>query len=644
MADENTGQAPADGSTGTAPEVAWSTLGAASRTKADAFIDEQTRLAGKQAIIADLQIDTLQKKDEFELSHLRFRQFSDWARFALEIAAFLVVLLVICGLGTMLWNAAEDRDLVVDAFSVPPDVAQSGMTGSVLAGRLLDSFGAMQASVVGTTETAASYRGGGASEIRVEIPETGISLGELNQYLRAWLGHETHVSGDLVRTANGFALTLRYGDAPGTTLSGSDIAKLVDQSAEHLFAGLRPLLYGEYLAKSRRSDEALAMIVALTRTGDAGARSRAYADWAELLEQQGDYWSARQKALAGLRLDPDDPTAMGRLMGSDAALDHEEAGRSDAVAGLPLWRGPDANEFDAALIASAPHAFSAYRAEMEGDFAAAAAEEAQSTAADPRRSDPTGEASNLARDHDVAAAEQLLELLPAKLADGSLNDDPHEVRYQLACEQDDWKTARAELSATQQILHVRPHYAVYLKTRVLPQLARADAASGDVAEAEKLIAQTPEDCDECMRDRAWVAAAQRDWAEMARDFSVVGARSPHIPFAEADWGEILLRKGDYDAAIAKFKEANAKSPHFADPLEMWAEALIAKNRSDLALAKFEEANKYAPNWGRLHLKWGEALFYMGKPEESKRQFAIAANLDLSPADKASFASWMKAHG
>jgi tetratricopeptide (TPR) repeat protein len=165
-----------------------------------------------------------------------------------------------------------------------------------------------------------------------------------------------------------------------------------------------------------------------------------------------------------------------------------------------------------------------------------------------------------------------------------------------------------------------------------------------VAEAEKLIAQTPEDCDECMRDRAWVAAAQRDWAEMARDFSVVGARSPHIPFAEADWGEILLRKGDYDAAIAKFKEANAKSPHFADPLEMWGEALIAKNRSDLALAKFEEADKNAPNWGRLHLKWGEALFYMGKPEESKRQFAIAANLDLSPADKASFASWMKAHG
>jgi tetratricopeptide (TPR) repeat protein len=603
----------------------------ASREKADQFLE-------KQSALADLQIYNLRKQDEFELSHLRFRRFSDYARFALELAGFLVVLLIVCGLGTMVWNAAEDRDLVVDAFSVPPDIAQSGMTGSVLAGRVLDSFGAMQASTIGTTEASASYRGSsGGSEIRVEIPETGISLGELNQYLRAWLGHETHVSGDLVRTAGGFALTLRYGGAPGTTLSGSDIAKLVDSSAEHLFAGLRPLLYGEYLAGSHRTDEALAVIIPLTRMGDAKERSRAYADWAELLEHQGDYRGARQKALAGLRLDPDDPTAMGRLMGSDDILGHEEAARSDAVAGLPLWRGPDANEFDAAFVASAPHAFAAYRAEQEGDFAAAVADEMQAAAADTRFNEVAGEADNLARDHDVTAAEQLLELLPVKLADGSLSDDPYELRYLLARERGDWKTARAELAAVQPIIRLRPLYATYLTTWVLPQLARATAADGDVAEAEKLIAQTPEDCDECMRDRAWVAAARHDWAEMARDFSLVAARSPHIPFAETDWGEVLLQKGDFAAAIAKFALANQKGPHFADPLEMWGEALIRENRSDLALAKFEEAAKYAPNWGRLHLKWGEALLWAGNRVEARKQFDVAAALDLTPPEKSELA-------
>ena len=76
-----------------------------------------------------------------------------------------------------------------------------------------------------------------------------------------------------------------------------------------------------------------------------------------------------------------------------------------------------------------------------------------------------------------------------------------------------------------------------------------------------------------------------------------------------------------------------KGPKFADPLEGWGEALMAKNQSHLALAKFAEAEKYAPNWGRLHLKWGEALVYAGKTDEAKAQFARAATLDLTTAEK-----------
>jgi hypothetical protein len=56
-----------------------------------------------------------------------------------------------------------------------------------------------------------------------------------------------------------------------------------------------------------------------------------------------------------------------------------------------------------------------------------------------------------------------------------------------------------------------------------------------------------------------------------------------------------------------------------------------------ALAKFEEAEKYAPNWGRLQLKWGEALAFAGKKDEAQKQFAIAAGLNLSAADKAELA-------
>ena len=69
---------------------------------------------------------------------------------------------------------------------------------------------------------------------------------------------------------------------------------------------------------------------------------------------------------------------------------------------------------------------------------------------------------------------------------------------------------------------------------------------------------------------------------------------------------------------------------------------MAKNQSHLALAKFAEAEKYAPNWGRLHLKWGEALVYAGKKDEAQKQFARAAALDLTPAEKSELARM--AHG
>src|ERR1700733_15461789 len=105
---------------------------------ADGYLREQTELAKLRKI-------NLLEQNAFELSHLRFRRFSDYARFALEVAGFLVVLLVVCGLGSMVWNASRDRGLVVDAFSVPPDLAQTGMTGSVVANRLIDKLGQLQA-------------------------------------------------------------------------------------------------------------------------------------------------------------------------------------------------------------------------------------------------------------------------------------------------------------------------------------------------------------------------------------------------------------------------------------------------------------------------------------------------------------------
>jgi Flp pilus assembly protein TadD len=65
--------------------------------------------------------------------------------------------------------------------------------------------------------------------------------------------------------------------------------------------------------------------------------------------------------------------------------------------------------------------------------------------------------------------------------------------------------------------------------------------------------------------------------------------------------------------------------------------LVRSNRSDLALAKFEAASQLAPNWGRLHLEWGAALIYLGRKNEARAQWNVAAGLDLTASERAKLA-------
>ena len=624
MAEELEGSgAPAPGGDALAAQIA---LGSGTGAEASEYLRKQSR-------IADLTIDTLQKKDEFELSHLRFRRFSDFARFALEVAGFLVVLLVVCGLASMVWNASRERGLVVDAFSVPPELAQTGMTGSVVANRLIDKLGRLQAASFSVIQGGETYRrdaGGGA---RVEIPDTGISLDELQRYLRDWLGHETHATGEVVRTAKGWSLTVRYGDEPGATLDGADLDALIGQGAERLMAQALPYRYVEYLARHGRFAEALALLPSIAPRGSAVERGRAYSTWATVYFFQGDMPRTLQKAQQGLDADPDNPTLYGYLSAAAGNLGHDETGWSAAAAVPSHMRGEAADTLDPAVATVLPVLFGAYRAESAGDYDAALAGWARLSGMDTTAYSAASQASDTAALHDPARARRIATAVAAKDRSGKPNGEVPIERMILAYFSGDWAGAARAGADADAILKNRPDVNWERVVSVWPLWAESMARSGDMAGAEALIAKAPLDCDDCVRKRGRIAALKHDWGGAARWFALVSARSPHIPFADTDWGAMLLAKGDLDAAIAKFESAHAKGPHFADPLEMWGEALAARNRSDLALPKFEEAAKYAPNWGRLHLKWGEALWWSGHKDEAKKQLAIARSLDLTSSEK-----------
>jgi tetratricopeptide (TPR) repeat protein len=251
------------------------------------------------------------------------------------------------------------------------------------------------------------------------------------------------------------------------------------------------------------------------------------------------------------------------------------------------------------------------------------------------------------RMHDAAQARALIvEAVAAGSEDQRGEDD---ASYFADAAAGRWSNAVADASAAQNLMMIPdgdenrrlPHEIAV--TAYAPLLAEAEAHTGRFATAEAVISRAPGDCVACETARGEINALENQPDGAAYWFRRAGSDAPSIPFADTDWGAMLLREGNYDAAIDKFKQANLNGPHFADPLEMWGEALMRENRSDLALAKFAEANKYAPNWGRLHLEWGRALFYVGNSTAAGKEFDTAARLDLSSSDAAMLARLRARH-
>jgi len=631
------GQAESDSLQHAQDAAAWAVLGAASREKADAFLDAQTA-------VANLQREHLHEQRALLVSHLKWRRFDDWMRSGWQAMLFLVGLVVIVAIATALWDASRANGLVVDAFTAPADFERRGMGGDVIAGDITDRLAAIRevanAHSYSNTNDVSRNR---ADDIKVEIPDTGISLAEAWRYLRRWLGHERHLTGSLREAPDGKIVLTASTDggatfsATGTPAGLPDLEQVI---AENVFGEFDPVNRVNYLAAiGRHHDayEAAARFASVAETPILHADS--YGLWSyTTAEVTGDIRLAYQRTQIGIGIDPDLAVVHMMAMRFAGILGHDEDELRDSRTVLTL-RNEDqtpAHQQGAGFAAMKLQSKSV-AAFLTGDFANAVDLSCAQSCGEPFLS----EAAMAARLHDISRARALV--LKAIAAGGSESGTLADARADIDIADADWMSAvadeseaRKERMSPQGEISAR-YFAAAEATSSTPVIAEADAHAGRFAAAHAEIDKTPGDCVACATARGDIDALQNNPAGAAWWFARAISDGPSIPFAYADWGAMLLHRGDYDGAIAKFRIANRKAPHFADPIEMWGEALIEENRSDLALAKFEEADAYAPNWGRLHLEWGKALFYAGRKDDAQKQFAIATHLDLSAADKAALA-------
>ncbi|MGA2565019.1 MAG: hypothetical protein ABSF96_15835, partial [Steroidobacteraceae bacterium] len=272
-------EAPVEGSV---PETGLDPTAAAIAAKAAETDPELAKKAGtyfdKQSHLVEVQTEHLHEQRAVNLQLLKLKRSRERLKLGLQV--FVIAVATVIGIGALLMirNAIEAHGVLIDAFEVPPDLAQRGLTGEVIAKQVLDHLADMEAAAsVSSARPANSYSSSWGRDLKVEIPETGVSFGELSRYLHETLGHESHISGEVYETPTGIAVTARTDKERSKSFSGrtEDLGQLIREAAESIYVQPQPYRFANYLLIPGRIDEYAAVMQRLLR--DQNPVERAWA-------------------------------------------------------------------------------------------------------------------------------------------------------------------------------------------------------------------------------------------------------------------------------------------------------------------------------------------------------------------------------
>ena len=284
------------------------------------YLKDARRLLG-------MQMEHLHEQRTLNLRHMQARRWKDGLQLAFQLFTALVAGALGFGVVVMLHDAFASHSVIVEPFDAPPALAAKGLTGKVVAGGLLDELTRLQ-NATRTTAAKRNLSNAWTSDIKVEVPETGVSIGELDRLLKDRFGHDLHIEGDLVQTdAGGLALTVRGGGVLPKTFEGAggDLGRLTAQAAEYIYGQAEPSLYAVYLYNAGRSADAVAFSRAAFSTAPKAERPYLLNGWANALENTG---GSNRDALAlytaAIKLKPDYWIAYNNVVNATWGMGDEE--------------------------------------------------------------------------------------------------------------------------------------------------------------------------------------------------------------------------------------------------------------------------------------------------------------------------------
>jgi tetratricopeptide (TPR) repeat protein len=578
---------------GNDPEVARKTV---------EFLSEQTQLLKAQK-------ECLKDEHALRLAHLRnqvraenTRQIGMRVRIGLHAVIALVAIGIAIGAAIMIHDAVRSRSVVIDAFDIAPNVAAQVPSGKIVAAGLLDVLTRIQAA----TRSGAEHRSlssAWTNDIAIDVPETGISIGQLERTLKARFGRDQHIDGDLAQSeSGGLALTVRgTGILPKTFIGEArHLDKLLTQAGEYAYGQSQPGLFAAYLANNDRNDEAIRFSQAAYARADSSERPYVLNYWGNAIAGRGAEGAMREALplyREALRRKPDYWTAYNNIMYALNGLGDEEGlvRVSEQLVLAAGGRPGRAPEHEYQNYDRTVWDLPAERAEAIADVESHSGIGTTGSA---------GGAENLqiaqyeAQMHDVEAATLRLNTTPV---DAKYVPDVAQatfVRALLAEEKSDPKAAAQEWDA-----YVEAYANPSVRTNdphTICFAAPSYEKTGQSAKAEAVLnAVGTLTLVDCYRFRGDILDLRGDWPNAQAWYAKAVKLAPSIPSGYYSWGMALARHGDLDGAAEKFMSANQRGPHWADPLKAWGDVLIEQHQEKKAIEKYDEALKYAPNWTEL---------------------------------------------
>jgi tetratricopeptide (TPR) repeat protein len=568
------------------PEVARDT---------SAFLQEQTQLL-------KVQKDHLKDEHALRLNRLsgqaregKLRRVGIRIRIGFQVFLALAATVIGAGVAIMIHDAVTSRRVVIEPFHAPPALAARGVDGTVVASGILDQLSHLQ-DATRSSFSARNLTSAWTNNIRLDVPETGVSIGEISRLLRERFGHDVHIDGDLIETPTGdIALAIRGNGVPPKTFRGSatELEKLTDEAAEYVYSKSQPARWATFLVNAGRYEESIAFCRMAVAGVDPAERPGLLNNWAIAIQNTG---GSNREALAlyraAVKLQPDFWPAHNNIMNSLMMLgDEEGAWRAGkvmlAAAGGRPGRAPESDYTNLDLLTwNLQAGLDATLADAEANAGVGTAvNEAGSQIADVR-----------ARLHDPAAADLALKTAKDDPHDPTIAAMTHFVRGRLAADAGDAALAATEMEAfgaayaDPAVSSNYPGYNCWIAT--------AEEAAGHPGKADAVL-KTAGTFVDCYRFRADILDGRGDWVGAQKAYADAVALAPDLPAAYYSWGGALARHGDLMGAETKLQDSTQRGPHWADPLKVWADVLAKQSKIKDALAKYDEALKYAPNWSEL---------------------------------------------